>query len=50
MRLLPGLGEAHSLGFGEPIAISAEHAEGLDGLYDALVAAGRRSRQHDTGR
>lgn len=34
---LPGLGEANSLGFGEPIAISAEHAEGLDGLYEALA-------------
>ena len=33
---LPGLGEAFRLGFGEPIAISAEHAEGLDGLYEAL--------------
>lgn len=34
---LPGLGEAYALGFGEPIAISAEHAEGLDGLYEALA-------------
>jgi|JI10StandDraft_1071094.scaffolds.fasta_scaffold59122_5 GTP-binding protein len=33
---LPGLGEAHALGFGAPIAISAEHAEGLDELHDAL--------------
>ena len=33
---LPGLGEAHALGFGEPIAISAEHGEGLDALHDAL--------------
>ncbi|MFO1033520.1 MAG: ribosome biogenesis GTPase Der [Hyphomicrobiales bacterium] len=33
---LPGLGEAHGLGFGAPIAISAEHAEGLDDLHDAL--------------
>jgi GTPase len=33
---LPGLGEAYALGFGEPLAISAEHAEGLDNLYEAL--------------
>ncbi len=28
--------EAFSLGLGDPIAISAEHGEGMDGLYDAL--------------
>lgn len=28
--------EAHSLGLGEPVAISAEHGEGLADLYDAL--------------
>ena len=28
--------EAYSLGLGEPIAISAEHGEGLADLYDAL--------------
>lgn len=33
---LAGLGEAWSLGFGEPIGISAEHAEGLSDLFDAL--------------
>ena len=31
--------EAFSLGLGEPVAISAEHGEGLAGLYDALRAA-----------
>ena len=31
--------EAYALGLGEPIAISAEHGEGLAGLYDALRAA-----------
>jgi GTP-binding protein len=31
--------EAYSLGLGEPIAISAEHGEGLVELYDALRAA-----------
>jgi len=28
--------EAFSLGFGDPVAISAEHGEGLGSLYDAL--------------
>lgn len=28
--------EAYSLGFGEPISISAEHGQGLDGLYDGI--------------
>jgi GTPase len=32
----PGLIEAFSLGLGEPIALSAEHALGLDELADAL--------------
>jgi GTPase len=32
-----GLYEAFSLGFGEPIALSAEHGQGLDELYDALL-------------
>jgi GTP-binding protein len=30
------LAEALALGFGEAIAISAEHGEGLDGLHDAI--------------
>ncbi|MHC3127377.1 GTP-binding protein Der [Brevundimonas sp. GN22] len=34
-----GIGEAHSLGFGEPVAISAEHGEGMADLYQALVVA-----------
>jgi len=32
----PGVLEAYELGLGDPIAISAEHGEGLDALYDAL--------------
>ena len=28
--------EAYGLGLGDPIAVSAEHGEGLDGLYEAL--------------
>ncbi|HML14096.1 MAG TPA: ribosome biogenesis GTPase Der [Xanthobacteraceae bacterium] len=31
--------EAHALGLGEPIALSAEHGEGLADLYDAVRAA-----------
>jgi len=34
-----GIGEAYSLGFGEPVAISAEHGEGMADLYAAVVAA-----------
>ena len=30
--------EAYKLGLGDPIPISAEHGQGLDGLYDALRA------------
>jgi GTP-binding protein len=32
-----GLMEAFELGFGAPLAISAEHGEGLDQLYDAIL-------------
>src|SRR3954465_12039455 len=31
--------EAYALGLGEPVAISAEHGEGLSDLYDALRGA-----------
>jgi GTP-binding protein len=31
--------EAYALGFGDPVAISAEHNEGMADLYDALRAA-----------
>ncbi len=33
-----GVNEAFSLGLGEPIAISAEHGEGMADLYQALLA------------
>ncbi|HET9628115.1 MAG TPA: ribosome biogenesis GTPase Der [Novosphingobium sp.] len=33
----PGLYEAFSLGFGEPIAFSAEHGQGLADLFEALL-------------
>jgi GTP-binding protein len=35
----PGRLDAYALGLGEPVAISAEHNEGLSDLYDALRAA-----------
>ena len=34
-----GVREAYALGLGEPVAISAEHNEGMADLYDALRAA-----------
>ena len=33
-----GVLEGYSLGLGDPVAISAEHGQGLDGLYDVLDA------------
>lgn len=35
--ILPGVGEAYRLGFGDPVPISAEHGEGLAGLYERLA-------------
>ena len=32
-----GVLESYSLGFGEPLAISAEHGEGMESLYDAVA-------------
>lgn len=34
----PAIAEAHALGLGEPVAISAEHGEGMADLYEALAA------------
>jgi GTP-binding protein len=34
---ITGIGEAYALGFGDPIAISAEHGEGMGDLFDALA-------------
>jgi len=34
---ITGVAEAHALGLGTPIPISAEHGEGLGDLFDALV-------------
>ena len=38
-RTLSSLTDAFSLGLGDPVAISAEHGEGMGDLYNALVAA-----------
>jgi GTPase len=32
-----GIAEGFELGFGDPLPVSAEHGEGLDNLYDALL-------------
>ncbi len=32
-----GLGDSYQLGLGDPVAISAEHGEGIGELYDALL-------------
>ncbi len=34
-----GIGEAYALGFGEPVAVSAEHGEGMADLYQAVITA-----------
>ncbi len=34
------IAEAYGLGFGEPLAISAEHGEGLEQLYDVILPYG----------
>ena len=36
-----GVLEAYSLGFGEPIGISAEHGEGMGDLYSCLLYTSR---------
>ncbi len=40
---LPGVGEAYRLGLGDPVPISAEHGEGLAGLYERLAPFARES-------
>ncbi|KAL3694628.1 hypothetical protein R1sor_008279 [Riccia sorocarpa] len=35
-RLMAAIGEAHQLGFGDPVPISAESGEGMADLYDSL--------------
>ena len=42
-----GLYDAFSLGLGEPIALSAEHGQGLDELYDMLVPIAKEFAYRD---
>jgi len=42
-----GLLEAYRLGLGEPVAISAEHGEGLADLYQAMVPFARADEAED---
>ena len=44
-----GLYEAFELGFGDPLPISAEHGEGLDQLYDALLPYTEEKREPEDG-
>lgn len=41
--------EAYALGLGEPVAVSAEHGEGLADLYEALRAALQATGHSDEG-
>ena len=43
-----GINEAFALGLGEPVAISAEHGEGIGELYQALRAIAPPSGDEDT--
>ncbi len=45
----PGLLEAYSLGFGEPIGLSAEHGEGMADLFQALLphVEGKETQEDD---
>jgi GTP-binding protein len=40
----PGLYESYALGLGDPVPFSAEHGQGLDDLYEALIPY---ATQHD---
>jgi len=43
-----GILETYALGFGDPVAISAEHGEGLGDLHDAILAhAGEEDAEED---
>ena len=45
-----GLGDSYKLGIGDPIAISAEHGEGIGELYDALLPYAGDERSPAQGR
>ncbi|MCF8467792.1 MAG: ribosome biogenesis GTPase Der [Sneathiella sp.] len=44
---MPGLMESFSLGLGEPLALSAEHGEGLSELFDALLPFEKQEGEED---
>ncbi len=45
-----GLGDSYQLGLGDPVAISAEHGEGIGELYDALLPFAGDERSPAEGR
>jgi GTPase len=46
-RVRPNASEAFALGLGEPIALSAEHALGMEELVDALAPYGEETEEPD---
>jgi GTPase len=44
---MSGVADAFSLGLGEPFAISAEHGEGLDAIYDAIEPFAKGETEDD---
>ena len=42
-----GIAESYGLGLGEPVAISAEHNEGINDLYEALVPFENKAQVHE---
>src|SRR5262249_18404877 len=44
-----GVNEAYALGLGEPIAMAAEHGEGMAELYGAISAAGVAAESEEAG-
>ncbi len=42
-----GVNEAYELGFGDPLPVSAEHGEGMDYLYDAIVPFAREAAEKE---
>ncbi len=46
---IPTILDAHRLGLGEPIAISAEHGEGMGDLYAALAPFAKEGAEVDEG-
>ncbi len=43
-----GVAEAYALGFGEPLAISAEHGEGMELIYDAVAPYAEAAEAENT--